>query len=296
MQSLLTTPQIRESEINEASGIFDRTRFVESIFRDTSDPVGNLLTTGGAPRLNEHFLENKAGVRGRNRYGGQTELAQELGLRDNNSQFFVPKQQAESRLVLRYTHPLRKGAGTFYNYSSIAIAQVAAGVSHADANRQIQDHVFNVCRGYWTVFYNRAVLLQSKEAYRRLSTIAENIAARASIDGTQSQAARARAAVSNQHARIQRAAAELLKSEVQLQSLVGSTALQISTTEFIPNDLPINEKLESDISFEMAVAMEKRPELVALAIRFAVAVFSSKSLKMNYVQRSTSLPKHTFVD
>ncbi len=264
IQSILTTPQIRDAQVNEAHGVFDRTRFVDSIFKDTSDPVGNLLTTGGAPRLNERFLDSKAGVRGKNRYGGQTELAQELGLRDNNSQFFVPNQQADSRLVVRYTHPLRKGAGTFYNYSSIAIAQVAANVSRSESNREIQNHVFEICQSYWNVFYNRAILLQGQLAVERLSSIAENIATRADVDGTQSQAARARAAVASQQAKVQRAAADLAKAEAQLKSLIGVNEFVLASGELIPMELPLNMKITSDLNFELAVALEKRPELLAL--------------------------------
>jgi outer membrane protein len=265
IQSVLTTPLIRQAEINEAWGIFDRTRFVESIFNDTNDPVGNLLTTGGAPRLKEHFLDSKAGVRGQNRYGGQTEFNQSMGLRNNNSQFFEPKQQADAKMVLRYTQPLRKGAGTFYNYSSIAIAQAGASVSEAESRREIQLHVYDICQAYWNVFYNRSVLLQGNEALKRLESIASSIAARAEIDGTQSQAARARAAVSNQRARVQRASADLIQAEANLNRLVAAPELRSPVVrEIIPTALPLNSRIQSDVTFELALALEQRPEIMAI--------------------------------
>ncbi len=265
IQSILTTPQIRQAEVSEASGIFDPTRFVESMFHDTSDPVGNLLTTGGAPRLNEHYLQNNLGVRGLNQYGGKTELYQDLGLRNNNSQFFVPAQQADSRMVLRYTQPLKRGAGTFYNRSSIAIAQIAANISTTDANLSMQKHVFDVSQAYWLLFYHRATLLQGQRALVRLRQISENIEARADIDGTRSQASRARAAVVGQQARIQRAFADQAKMAAQLRMLVNSPELVADAeAELLPVSIPLNDRIESDVSYELAVALEGRPEVIRI--------------------------------
>ena len=265
VQSLLTTPQIRETQAAQASSIFDPTRFAESIFNDTSDPVGNLLTTGGAPRLKENYLNNNMGVRGLNRFGGKTELSQNMSMRDNNSQFFVPNQQADAKIVLQYTHPLRRGSGLTYNGASIALARVSANVSQSDAKLGLQNHVFDVIQNYWKVFYNRAAVLQGQRALLRLERIADNISERADLDGTQSQASRARAAVSSQRSRLQRSAAELTKSEAQLKMLVNAPELKSGpTVELIPITMPSNERVSSDTTFELAKALESRPEIIAI--------------------------------
>ena len=102
-------PLIRETAIVEADAEFDWATFIESQFVDTSDPVGNQLQTGGPTRFREHDFSTSVGLRRKNRIGGRFDIAQEVGHRDNNSVFFLPPNQGNSRLTISYTQPLLNG-------------------------------------------------------------------------------------------------------------------------------------------------------------------------------------------
>jgi hypothetical protein len=110
-------PLIRETAIQEAYGEFDWRKFLETRWRDTSDPVGNTLVTGGPDRFRDNIWTGDAGFRRRNQHGGRLELRQQIGHQDNNSVFFVPQNQGTSRLVMSYTQPLLNGRGEVYNTS-----------------------------------------------------------------------------------------------------------------------------------------------------------------------------------
>src|SRR5690606_35939912 len=93
VKSIVKVPQIQSTEIDIARGDFDPLRFAQSKINDTSDPVGNTLTTGGPSRLDETLWENSVGIKDRNTYGGKTEFSQAINGHDSNSLFFVPRNQ-----------------------------------------------------------------------------------------------------------------------------------------------------------------------------------------------------------
>ncbi len=63
VQSVLIEPQILSAQAVATNGQFDPNAFVESIFKDTSDPVGNVLTTGSLiVCANRARLESSRGV------------------------------------------------------------------------------------------------------------------------------------------------------------------------------------------------------------------------------------------
>ena len=102
VRSLLIEPQIQEARASQTLGVFDPTPFINSLFNDTSNPVGNTLTTGGPERLNETFMENSAGVKAKTQTGALTELAQDINRRNSNSFFSLPPIRPNRRLVRRY--------------------------------------------------------------------------------------------------------------------------------------------------------------------------------------------------
>ncbi len=102
---------IQETAIMEAQAAFDVHAFMDSKFFRKSDPIGNVLETGGPPRLREGDFGYSAGLRKRTPLGGSWEMSQRIGMRDSNSQFFEPKQQGNSRLSLSFNQPLLNGFG-----------------------------------------------------------------------------------------------------------------------------------------------------------------------------------------
>lgn len=62
IKAIIKVPSVQRSEEDVARSEFDPRFNARSNFKDTSDPVGNTLTTGGPNRLNEYFWENSVGI------------------------------------------------------------------------------------------------------------------------------------------------------------------------------------------------------------------------------------------
>jgi len=74
-------PMIRETSIMEADAAFDWMAYVDAMYADVSEPVGSTLTTGGANRLRDHNATTSVGIRRKNQYGGQLDIAQRFGIK-----------------------------------------------------------------------------------------------------------------------------------------------------------------------------------------------------------------------
>ncbi len=186
VKAVKLVPQINEAKILESSGVFDPTPFVDSIFNDNSDPVGNTLTTGGPSRLNERRIDNGVGLRAKNQLGGSAEVTQNMTMRDNNSVFLAPKQQADTKLLLKMNQPLMRGAGRTYATSSVRIAELSVGISEHEATRKLQLHAQQIASAYWNLYAARAVELQSERGRQRLTALKEELVKRAAVDGLES--------------------------------------------------------------------------------------------------------------
>jgi len=77
-------PRIQSTFVGEADAAFDWTSFLETRWKDTSDPVGNLLTTGVSDRFRDNHWTYRAGARRQNRSGGELEVGQEIGYPHNS--------------------------------------------------------------------------------------------------------------------------------------------------------------------------------------------------------------------
>lgn len=265
IQSIQTRPLIQETEIQQAQGNFDPTRFANSIWNDRSDPIGNTLTTGGPRRLNEQNIDNKVGVRRKNELGGSFEASQDLQLKDSNSLFFVPKKQADSRMVLRYTQPLMKGYGRTYNRASITIAELNFGASSKEANQALQTHVMDLSEAFWNLVYQRSQTLQIDRGIERLNEIRQQLENRTDLDLIQNQLLRANAAINSLYAKRARALAQIVQSEEQLRQLVNAPWIQHSVCdEIVPTSLPFTNLMPIHLEDELATALNSRPDVLAI--------------------------------
>ena len=196
------TPLIRQTAITEAQAGFDWSSFVESQWTDTSEPVGNRLTTGGPTRFRDEYLSASGGVRRRNQVGGQFEVAQQIGHQQNNSLFFDPPNQGSSRLTFSYTQPLLRGAGRQLNTSLIVLANIDTDASRDEVASQLQSHLLEVTRAYWGLYLERGTLLQKRRFYTQAASVLRELEQRRNIDVLQSQILRACAAVESRKADI----------------------------------------------------------------------------------------------
>ncbi len=267
VQSVLIEPQILQTQAIATNGQFDPNAFVESILKDTSDPVGNTLTTGSAGRLNDHIWNNSSGLRAKNTRGGQAEFAQDFNFKDSNSKFFVPGNQADTKMALRYTQPLMRGAGVTYNRSSFVIASFAADASLLDASKQVQEHAFAITTSYWELVVARASLAQIARGLRTLEELQEQLEGRSDIDTLKSQQLRAESAIYKQRAAQAKAVAQMLSAQANLRAAVAAPELlHASSSELIPLTRPADWKSQVSREAELTAALNYHPEIQAIRV------------------------------
>lgn len=265
IKAISLEPRIRETEITQADAAFDPTAFIESKWNDLSDPVGNLLTTGGPPRLSNEEWTSRIGFRRKIRTGGRVEIAQKLTEQDSNSVFFVPANQATSRLTLSLEQPLLKGGGKTYNRSLIILAQHDTQVARDRFQSDLQAQVLRVVSAYWDLYYQRAVLLQQKAALAQAEQIRADIEARQSFDSLASQVSRVTATVSIRRAGVVGAQAGVKNAEARLRALTTSPLLGGASEpiELIPVEPPLEEAVELQPEVARQLALENRTEIDA---------------------------------
>ncbi len=272
VRSLLIEPQIQEARASATLGVFDPTPFVNSIFNDSSNPVGNTLTTGGPTRLNDQLWENGAGVKAKTKSGAQTELTQEMNFHDSNSLFFKPNQQSDTRMVMRYTQPLMRGAGATYNRSSFVIANLSNSESAYDVTLKIQQHVFTITSNYWELYVARAYYEQSEQGLERLTTLRNQLAGRSDLDSLKSQLFRADAQISHQRSQQARAIAQVTGTEAKLRAAVGAPELSAASARIlIPMTAPADWKPNLDVQSELGLALNVHPNIQATHTRLKAA-------------------------
>ncbi|MFK7769636.1 MAG: TolC family protein [Mariniblastus sp.] len=255
---------IRRTAIIEAEATFDWTKFLETRWDDLNDPVGNTLTVGGTGRryINQHWTAG-AGLRRRNRVGGQLEAKQDLGHQRTNSNFFVPNPQGTARLVLGYTQPLLRGRGRIYNESLTCLAKLDVAIADDEFRRQLQSHLLEVTRAYWSLYLERGTLFQKMNSYQRAYAIHDILEKRRSVDAQQSQIISARASAATRYAELIRARMAVKNSESRLRSLVNDPSLgNFDETEIVPLDAPNMGPFEAEIGQAMEFAIQYRPEVL----------------------------------
>lgn len=258
-------PQVLQSRADIVLGQFDPEPFIDSIFHDTSDPVGNTLVTGSANRLLEQQWDNSSGIRGKNIRGGQTEFSQQFLFKDNNSEFFLPNNQADTKMFLRYTQPLMRGRGQLYNQSTYVIASLAANQSFYEVSAKIQRHAFDITSSYWELFADRASYAQTERGLERLRQLNRQLAGRSNLDSLRSQQLRGEAAIARQSAALARFLAQIKTSEANLRAAVAAPELlDRSLGDVVPATPTADWRTEIQRDQELTLALESHPQIQAI--------------------------------
>ncbi len=256
-------PLIRETAILESTGKFDPHVFVDGFYRRTNEPVGSTLRTGGADRFKEHEWNSTVGLRKKVITGGEFEVSQKLSGIDSNSTFFVPDDQAVTRLQLSFTQPLLNGGGIEYNRSIINIAKLDHEVALDEFQRQLESHLLSVSRGYWSLYLERAILLQKQRLVQATGKIVSELNSRRDLDVLPSDLARAKAALSQYTSELMRTGTAVRNAEDRLVSLVNDQELRSvdKLVELIPSQSPALFKKALSEQEAVNVAMHNRPEI-----------------------------------
>ena len=272
VKAIEVTRWIRNEQINIADAEFDAQLYADGRFDDTSDPVGNSLTTGGPPRLNEHIARAEAGLRRKTRSGASVSLSQQLGHDNSNSLFFDPNNQGNARMALDLRQPLLEGRGRGYNQSFVVETVFQTEAAEAEYLQALQDRLFEVGSLYWNLYQARATLVQQRRHVDRAVWIAEELEQRQILDALKSQVLRAQAAVATRQSDLAVAEAEVRNAESRIRALINAACLQCNPMpELIPVQLPPAQHFPTDQVSNVRNALLARPEMRILAAQMRAA-------------------------
>ncbi len=264
---LAARPQAAKTAIVEQTALFDWSAFVESRWRDSTEPIGSSLTTGGPNIYRDHQFTNEAGLRKTNRLGGQLSVGQQFGLQRSNSQFFSPTDQGTSTLTIDYSQPLLRGAGRMINESTIVLAQLASDSADMEFVARVQDFLTEVNRNYWELYFARAALLIERRLYNRAGKTIDILRKREKVDASKEMIARAESSLATRKTRLIEARRRVLDQQTLLRNIVNSPALDLpSRREFLPTDAPRIHNVQISVDEAFTTAMANRPE-VARSLR-----------------------------
>lgn len=253
---------VARAGVADAAAAFDWRAFMDSQWVDTSEPVGSLLTTGGAPRFHDHDWSYAAGFRRDTPGGGRFELSQEIGFRNNNSIYLVPHDQGSGRLLASFSRPLLRGAGGWYNRRFIVLAQLDAGTAEGEFLRQAQAHLIDVCDAYWQLYLMRAMLLQKRRLYQQGQRLHARLESRREVDALAAQILQAKAAVAKRRAGIVRAETAVRNVESRIRALVNHPLLGATPNlELVPHESPATAYVQVGMKGSLTTALLGRPEI-----------------------------------
>ena len=265
-------PLIRDTAISEAEGRFDPRLFAEGEYRSLSEPVGSTLQTGGAGRFEEDEFSLEAGVKQQIITGGEVTLSQRLGYTDSNSSYFIPEDQASTELQLSIRQPLLQGFGFDYTLAAVRIATIDRNIAVAEFQRQVEQHLLESVRNYWTLYYLRAYLLQQERLVAETGRVLGELRARSAIDVLPSDIAQANAALAKQRAQLVRIRAGIDDAEARLATLLSDAGLAASGTEILPAQVPVTTFVGTALEDVGALAIENRPEVRQVVGQLQAAV------------------------
>ncbi|NND99870.1 MAG: TolC family protein [Pirellulaceae bacterium] len=255
------TPQIRETAVTQAAAAFDWSHFLDVNWSDTNEPIGSTLTVGNqGNRFNDHNVNFNTGFRRKTLQGASVEVSQQLGHQNTNSQFFLPNNQGTARFVVGYSQPLMRGRGTVYNQSLIVLANIDVSRANDEYRRQLQQHLLEVARGYWTLYLERAKLAQKISLYLKTQINVDQLTGRQAIDAQKSQLIQATAALESRRSDLIRARAAVRNAETRLRALINAPHLD-SASEIVPLEHPTLVRIQPSLHDEFATAIQNRPEI-----------------------------------
>lgn len=274
-------PLIRETGIQEAKGAFDTNLFVDTKYSYTDDPVGSTLTTGNVGgRFIQREFSSEAGVRKKTITGAEVTLSQEADRTGNNSSFFTPNPQGTARLKLSVVQPILRGAGIAYNRAVLDIARIDSEIAQQELIRQVEGHLLEIARSYWSLYLARVGYLQKQRLYEQANTVASDLKARSDVDALKGQTARADAAVAERKADLVRSELAISNAQDRLRALVNDPSIgEVAGAELLPVDRLMTR--EYPVNYERAAqhALVQRPEVSQAFMQVRAAAVREKMQK-----------------
>ena len=272
IKAVSKTPLIRELQVVEADAEFDPVAFLDSQFQDRVDPVGNSLTTGGEPFLEDNIWSAEAGIRRRLRNGADFDISQTLGFQNSNSTFFTPQDQGTATLALNVTQPLLRGRGRYVNQAQILIAQSSGSAAWDTFKIDLQEELEGVVSAYWDLYLQRSIFLQKKRNVERGQVMLDRLMGRKGLDSLPAQIARAKSAVLTRRTELANAFRDVRNAETEIRRRVADKNWQASQSiELLPMEMPFAQSSGLELEQVVYTALENRPEIAEAIRRIRIA-------------------------
>lgn len=262
LRSFGDLPAIRETTEREVAGRFIPRFYIEGRYADSNEPTQSLATTGGANRLIQRDRVLEFGLRQRVETGGEVTVGQRFANFSTNSTFYNPRNQSTSRTFVTVVQPLLRESGVAYTRSLHEVARLDAQAAVSEFRRQMESHLSEVARGYWTLWLARVQYRQRERLLEATRPLVNRLEGRGGIDASPDQAIRARAALTTREADLLRARAAIRNAEARLRGLVNDPRLDRERfSELVPNDQPLRSFQPQRLDGVMTTAVAYRPEV-----------------------------------
>lgn len=274
IRSIKRVPQIASFKTEKARADFDPRIQWNTGYSDRVDPVGNTLTTGGAPFLEENTWDATGRVTRRTMMGSEWSIYQKLGFTNSNSNFFFPQDQGTATLGLDLRVPLANGRGREFNQSPIVIAELESQAAWSKYQTELQKEIADIGTLYWNLQNARALYFQQERSVHRAQKILQKLEARANYDTSISQIAQAKAELSLRVNELQASLQSIIELELTIRERIGDPELeQNGNIEIIPQQFPseVFSQKEPELNQLMADAIDHRMELRAEQTKINVA-------------------------
>ena len=260
-------PLIRETTIQEAEGPFDFTMFAEGRLTDLDEPVGDQLKTGGPLRYKETSKNIEYGIRKKLLAGTDIQLSQNVGDLDTNSEYFNPDDQARTGTLFTIRQPLLKAFGIDYNKAQINLANIDTLVAQDELRRQIESHLLEISRAYWSLYMERSLLVQKARLAKTTKGFLNKMEKRSSLDVPPSLLARAKSQVHAHQLATMQAEYAVLNAQSRIRALVNDPELlNTKGMELVTCQLPTTRLHSIPYDTVLQTALNNRPE-VAQSLR-----------------------------
>lgn len=282
--------EIAWAEVVQKDAAFDAQWLFDYRFGRTSDPVGNVLVTGGPDRLREFDWNSEVGLQRLTRWGTQWEVTQKLGLLDSNSQFFRPPNQANSRLTIGMTHPLLAGSGRFYTERLVLEARLNADVTRQEVQEEMQQNLAEIMLAYWRLYSARCRYIQQDALIARGEELRHLVAARSHFDTGHIERLRVDEQMQRRSDRLLRLGTELRNEQSRLAMYVGTAQInQHRYDELIPRDRPNCPVIDLDIESAFITSLNYRPDVAMAAAELEKAALEVKVTRQDLLPRLNAL-------
>jgi len=265
------SPGIANAGIDQARAIFDPNLSIRNNFLrsespspefDPADPTRTIINGTRSDNYDLNFDLTKRFLNGAD--GGL-----QVGSRRSRSQPGLFPQAlnpfSNSDVTFSLTQPLLRGRGVDVNSVPVVLAFLDTESSYFRLKNSLQNMVAGVIQGYWDLVQARTERWVAEQQINQIEFLYEADKRRKEVGlFNQAQFAQTSAQLANFKANLIAAEANILDRVASLKGILGLPPGSDFT--IVPTAVPVQERLEFDWEALVALAEERRPDLVELKI------------------------------